>query len=64
MGELVRRVWGDDDYEFWVDVPATAVHKLVFALLRDRYAGRGGAVDEFNAFCEKDGIDHKWQSWT
>jgi len=36
MGGLVKRVWGDDDYEFWVDVPATEINKLVFALLRDR----------------------------
>jgi hypothetical protein len=63
MGKAVEEIWGDDDYEFWVDVPATAIRKLVFALLRDRYAGRPGAVDEFNEFCEKEGIDHKWDNW-
>jgi hypothetical protein len=47
MGEYVERIWGDSDYEFWMDVPAGALPKLVFALLRDRYAGRAGAVDEF-----------------
>jgi hypothetical protein len=31
MGKLVQRVWGDDDYEFWVDVPASALPKLVFS---------------------------------
>jgi hypothetical protein len=63
IGKSVAEIWGDDDYEFWVDVPATAIRKLVFALLRDRYAGRSGAVDEFNEFCEKEGIDHKWDNW-
>jgi|SRR5271155_25033 len=63
MGKTVKEIWGDDDYEFRVDVPATALHKLVFALLRDRYADRPGAVDEFNKFCEKEGIDHKWDNW-
>jgi len=63
MGKTVEEIWGDDDYEFLVDVPATAIGKLVFALLRDRYTGRPGAVDEFNEFCEKEGIDHKWDSW-
>ena len=62
-GETVEKWWGDDDYEFWVDVPSSAIRKLVFALLRDRYADRSGAVDEFRAFCEKEGIDHKWGSW-
>ena len=63
MGKLVEEIWGDGDYEFWIDVPGAAIHKLVFALLRDRYAGRSGAVDEFGAFCKKEGIDHKWDSW-
>ncbi|SRR6266568_4757045 len=63
MGKMVEQTWGDDDYEFWVDVPGSEIQKLVFALLRDRYAGRSSAVDEFRAFCEKEGIDHKWDNW-
>jgi hypothetical protein len=63
MGKTVEEIWGDTDYEFWVDVSATALRKLVFALLRDRYADRPGAVDEFNKFCEKEGIDHEWDNW-
>jgi hypothetical protein len=63
MGEYVERIWGDSDYEFWMDVPAGALPKLVFALLRDRYAGRAGAVDEFRNFCKQETIDHKWDSW-
>jgi hypothetical protein len=63
IGEQVERIWGDSDYEFWIDVPAGALTKLVFALLRDRYAGQGRAVDEFRDFCKKEQIDHKWTSW-
>jgi hypothetical protein len=63
MGPSVRRTWGDDDYEFWVNVPAKEILNLLFALLRERYAGRSDAVDEFRAFCEKEGINHKWDSW-
>jgi hypothetical protein len=63
MGKTVEEVWGDDDYEFWVDVPAMALHKLVFSLLRKKYTARSAAVDEFCAFCKKEGIEHKWQSW-
>jgi len=51
--------WGDDDYEFCLDVPATALHKLVFALLREKYSSKREAVDEFNAFCAKERIEHK-----
>ena len=63
MGKTTEKVWGDNDYEFWVDVPAKALHKLVFSLIREKYSGRNGAVDEFRAFCEKEGIENKWDSW-
>jgi len=63
MGKLVEEVWGDTDYEFCVDVPATALRKLAFILLRERYAGRSGAVDEFRAFCKREGIEHEWNSY-
>jgi len=64
MGKSVEDIMGDDDYEFWVDVPASALRKLAFALLREKYSNRSGAVDEFRAFCERETIDHEWQSWT
>ena len=63
MGKRVEEIWGDSDYEFWVDVPAGALPKLVFALLREKYAGRARAVDEFTAFCKQENIEHEWDSW-
>jgi len=63
MGKSVEEWWGDDDYEFWVDVPAKELPKLVFALLREKYTNRSGAVDEFDAFCDRENIEHEWQSW-
>jgi len=50
----------DEDYEYHVNVPAAAVPKLVFALLREKYLGRSGAVHEFREFCEKQGIELWW----
>ena len=63
MGKVVEEIWGDSDYEFWTDVPASALCKLAFALLREKYVGRERAVDEFRAFCEKEEIEHRWDSW-
>jgi hypothetical protein len=63
MGKLVKEIWGDDDYEFWVNVPGTALPKLVFVLLREKYTGRDKAVDEFRAFCKQEEIEHEWDSW-
>ena len=54
---------GDSDYEFSVDVPAGALAKLVFALLKEKYSGRAGAVDEFQLFCKNAGVEHQWNSY-
>jgi hypothetical protein len=63
MGKTVEEIWGDSDYEFWVDVPEVEIQKLLFALLKEKYAGRPGAVDEFKDFCQANGIENKWDSW-
>src|SRR3954453_22018744 len=63
MGTTVREFWGVDEYEYGVRVSPSQLPKLVWALLRERYAGRSGAVDEFTEFCKKEGIEHGWDSW-
>ena len=63
MGELVKEIWKDSDYEFWVEVPSSEVQKLLFALLKEKYEGRRGAVDEFTSFCKAHNIKHAWDSW-
>jgi hypothetical protein len=63
MGKLVEKIWGDSDYEFWVDVKGTEVPKLIFALLRERYRNVPSAVDDFREFCEAHGIECTWDSW-
>ena len=63
MGKFVEEVWNHDDYECWVNVPATAIRKLVFALICEKYSGRSDAIDKFRTFCEKEGIEHEWDSW-
>ncbi len=44
IGPTVTRIWGDDDYEFWVRVASASVSKLAFELLREKFAGQLGAV--------------------
>jgi hypothetical protein len=63
MGKHVDETWGDSDYEFWVHVPSEEIRKLAFALLREKYAGREGAVDEFRDFCKREAIGHEWGSY-
>jgi hypothetical protein len=35
-GEIVKQWWGDDDYEYWVDVPASEIGRLLLLLLKEK----------------------------
>ena len=63
IGKTVEAVWGDSDYEFWFGVKAEQKDALLLALLKDKYAGRTQAVDEFRAFCAAAGIAGEGGSW-
>ena len=63
MGKLVEEMWGDSDYEFWVEVRSSELPKLVFALLKDKYTNVHSAVDDFRDFCKSNSIEHTWDSW-
>jgi hypothetical protein len=63
MGPIVEQIWNHEDYEFSVQVPASAVGKLAFELLRDKFSGNLSAVDEFRSFCAERGILHEFYSW-
>jgi hypothetical protein len=63
MGKVVEEMWGNSDYEFWVEIPESEVQGLLFALLKEKYAGLSGSVDEFREFCEQNNIKHRWDSW-
>jgi hypothetical protein len=58
IGPTVTRIWGDDDYEFWVLVPPASLPKLAFELLREN-----GAVDAFRNWCRTHGVEHEFDSW-
>jgi hypothetical protein len=63
MGPTIERVWDHEDYEFSVGVPSSAVGRLAFELLRDKFAGNVKAVDDFRKFCEERGILHEFDTW-
>lgn len=64
VGPTAERFWGSDEYEFWVTITAESVTDLAFALLKQRFSGRSGAVDELREFCEQNGIKHAFDQWT
>ena len=64
IGPAVTQFWGDDDYEFWVRVPATSVSKVAFEPLRQKCAGQSGVVDAFKDWCNTHGVEHEFDSWS
>ena len=64
VGEGVEKWFGRDDYEYWVDVPASEIRQLVLLLLAEKYKGNVDAVAEFRAYCEAKGIAHKFMTWS
>jgi hypothetical protein len=46
-----------------VEVPPSAVGRLAFELLREKFAGNREAVIAFRAFCVQHGIAHEFDSW-
>ncbi|MGE0749183.1 MAG: hypothetical protein AB7K64_01180 [Variibacter sp.] len=63
MGPTVEKTWNDDDYEFWLTIPASNMTRLAQALLREKYAERLDAVDDLRRFCEANEIEHRFDSW-
>jgi hypothetical protein len=53
-------LWGDDNKESCIDIPVTELHKLAFALIREKYSGRADAVDEFSEFCAREEIEYNF----
>ena len=63
IGPTVTRIWGDDDYEFGVSVPAASLPQLAFELLREKFLGQLGAVDAFREWCTTHGVQHEFDFW-
>ena len=56
IGKLPREFWDDEDYEFWVHVPAKYKDDVLRALLGKFRAGNPKAVDEYKDFKHKDDV--------
>ena len=59
LGESVREVWGDSDYEYWRRVRAEHVPEVLLQLLNARCSGDLG----FRQWPEAEGIDAELRRW-
>lgn len=62
-GAAPRAVWGRDEYEFWATVAPGQKDALLLALIAERFAGQGDAVDRFRGWLTAHGIPHEFHNW-
>ena len=63
MGPNVEKFFDHDDYEYDTIVPSSAVGRLAFALLKDRFRENLNAVHELREFCKENRIHYDVWSW-
>ncbi len=62
-GALVREVWGDDDYEYSLRIPAAQKDRLLLALLKRHHGGHVNAFAEIRAVLDQEAIPYGFDSW-
>ncbi len=63
MGELVKKLYDDGDYEFWTIVPKEAWGDLLYAMAQEFFEGEAGATDRLLEICKKHGVKHERGHW-
>ena len=61
--QTALKLWGKEDYDFWVTIRPEHVSLLAFELLRERFAGRTEATDELRELCRAGDVACEWQSY-
>src|SRR5262245_24409947 len=63
VGKAPQTFWGDDDYEYWVQVPQAQKDQVLLTLLEQLYKGNPHAVEEFRTLLETKGIPCTFDTW-
>lgn len=64
FGPAVEEWWGDDDYEYWMEIAPEDSKKLFLSILREAFnADLRLTFTGLRKFCEANGINPKFDSW-
>lgn len=63
VGPFVEEVWGDEDYEFSVTIPAERRDWVLLYLLQERFGDDVSAVGSFREWVEERGIAYRFMNW-
>lgn len=60
IGEKVKQIWGDYDYEWWITVRREHVPKVLLLLIKERFANKS---EEFREWLKGHNIPSEFDSW-
>lgn len=63
LGQSVRDVWGDDDYEYWLLVSKEHKDRLLLALIKRLYAENTRVVSELGDWLRENDIPYVFDSY-
>jgi hypothetical protein len=63
FGAAAQSFWGDDDYEYWLTVPAEEKDRVLLALLEHVYGGQADAVSRFKDLLDRKRIRNTFVNW-
>jgi hypothetical protein len=63
IGEGPRQFFDDDDYEYWVIVPAAEKDGLLLELMKAVFRGNGTVTSSFMAWMKERGIGYEFETW-
>ena len=63
IGEAPEQIFGKDDYEYWLTVPASEKDRLLLALIEKAYKGNASVISELREFLESKDIPCEFHSY-
>ena len=60
LGSTVAKFWPDDEYEYWLTVPANYRDTVLLWLIKERFS----SDVEFREWLDEKGIPHEFANWT
>lgn len=58
-GEVSKRVWGDDDYEYWLTIEKEWKDTILLLLAQEQFKGFG----DFRDWLDKKGVPNEFQNF-
>ena len=63
IGETPQQIFGKDDYEYWLRVPAAAKDRVLLALIEKIYRGNPSVISELRELLESKEIPCEFFSY-